>query len=275
MHYIIMTIDNSAEQLKKVLYSNPSEKITIENTTLNEYIISCEEKDFLHLKLAEMITEYIMKYLELPILKNILSSDYSYFEPKEKKYILKKSTELISDNNSDFLKMIIILKRRFLIKQDILECLNENTHINLSGFVNFRLKEYKKMLSELLEKVVKDYKLQKEYKEFITMLKFFVDTQKNRCSKLHIIFEPAGSYTILDEYNVDITKKCFDEFLEAKGSSLNNEDLLLSSLITLAPRKVFLHFEGNNYNKKIVNTIEQIFEKKVFLNSIPALEIVR
>ena len=71
----------------------------------------------------------------------------------------------------------------FLIKQDILTYLEDVPEINIIGFIRFRLATYKKMLSELVEKVIKDYRLQKEYKEFITMLRFFVNTQKNRSNK--------------------------------------------------------------------------------------------
>ena len=68
----------------------------------------------------------------------------------------------------------------------------------------------------------------------------------------------------------------WQEFIETKEkNNLNNEDVLISSLITLAPRKLLLHFESENYNKKIVNTIEQIFENKVSISSEPLLELVR
>ena len=171
--------------------------------------------------------------------------------------------------------MLITLKRRFLIKQDILTYLEDVSEINIIGFIRFRLSTYKKMLSELVEKVIKDYRLQKEYKEFITMLRFFVNTQKNRSNKIHIIVDENNSYTILDEFNKNITRQCFDEFNEANEGSLNNEDLLLSSLIALAPRKIFIHLMTEEYNKKIVKTIEQVFENNVYFNAMPALEVVR
>ena len=69
------------------------------------------------------------------------------------------------------------------IPSNFLEFLNENTHLDISGFVTFRLSGYKKMLSELIQKVVEDIKVQQEYKEFINMLKFFVETQKNCTDK--------------------------------------------------------------------------------------------
>ena len=93
---------------------------------------------------------------------------------------------------------------------------------------------------------------------------------------LTLVFEENGEYLIFDEKNKNITEKCFEEFIETKEqNNLNNEDLLISSLITLAPKKLCLHFESENYNKKIVNTIEQIFGNKVVVSSMPLLELVR
>jgi putative sporulation protein YtxC len=169
-----------------------------------------------------------------------------------------------------------MLKRRFLIKQSILNFISENYYIDISGFIKFRLIEYKKLLSELIEKVINEFKVQNEYKEFIAMLKFFVDTQKNRISKLHIVFEKDGEYTILNKRNQNITTECFKDFInDSQSHKLSNEDLLISSLIALAPKKLIVHLTSQNYNKKILSTIEQIFTNKVVLNeTIPMLQLV-
>ena len=134
----------------------------------------------------------------------------------------------------------------------------------------------KALLSELIEKNINEIKIQNEYKEFITMLKFFVDTQKNGSPKLHVIFEKGGEYTILNEHNKNITADCFTDFIkDNQNHALSNEDLLISSLISLAPKKLIIHLSGENYNKKILSTIEQIFTNKVILNeSIPTLQLV-
>ena len=134
----------------------------------------------------------------------------------------------------------------------------------------------KALLSELIEKNINEIKIQNEYKEFIAMLKFFVDTQKNRSPKLHVIFEKDGEYTILNEHNKNITADCFTDFIkDNQNHTLSNEDLLISSLISLAPKKLIIHLSGENYNKKILSTIEQIFTNKVILNeSIPTLQLV-
>jgi len=277
MHTIQLLIDSNSELFDIILKNNMSEKTSFEKINNSEYTISSEYSDFLNLKISEILTEYILLNNEYILIKNIIFSDYLYLSNSEKNKILDKTYSLITTNENEFLKMLIVLKRRFLIKQSVLEVLKETTTINITGFINFRLGEYKKMLCELIEKVVKEYHIQKEYKEFIEMLKFFVDTQEHRSNRLHIIFEETGNYTILDEFNKNITNECFEEFTETKEkNNLNNEDLLISALITLAPKKIFIHFNTTNYNKKILKTIEQIFENKVYIDeNIPILELVR
>ncbi len=275
MQTIIVDLHDNVNTLYKIAEKNGCEKFSFKKI-LNGMKFSSDDTSFLQLKVAEILTEYVIENEEENLLKMLIVSDYPFLNYSEKNKIFNASTWIIKNNENDFLRMLILLKRRFLIKQNILDYLKENSAINIKGFTNFRLTAYKKMLSELIQKVVEDYKVQEEYKEFISMLKYFVDTQKNRCKKLHVVFEENGKYTLLNENNFDITDKCFEEFLETKEqNNLNNEDVLISSLITLAPKKLFLHFESENYNKKIVNTISQIFEEKVYISSEPLLELVR
>lgn len=276
MQTLTISIDKNSDILKDIIHKNISENINVQEKNTGEFEFAGEDSAILNLKIAELLTEYIINYEEENILKMLLMHDYLLLHKAEKINILDIACKIINENESDFIKTLILLKRRFLIKQNILEYLNENDYLDITGLVTFRLSAYKKMLSELIQKVVEDLKVQQEYKEFINMLKFFVETQKNRSNKIHIIFEKNGEYTLFDENNIDITENCFAEFSETKEqNNLNNEDVLISSLITLAPKKVFLHFETDNFNKKIVHTIEQIFENKVFISSVPLLELVR
>ncbi len=275
MQSIIVDLNENIDALYKVTEKNRCEKFNFIKLD-NGAEFSSNDTAFLQLKVAEILTEYIIENEEENLLKMTILSDYPFLNYSEKNKIFAASIWLIKNNENDFLRMLILLKRRFLIKQNILDYLKENSYMNLKGFTSFRLTAYKKMLSELVQKVIEDYKIQQEYKEFISMLKYFVETQKKRCKKLHVVFEENGEYTLLDENNCDITDKCFSEFSETKEkNNLNNEDVLISSLISLAPRKLFLHFESENYNKRIVSTISQIFENKVYISSEPLLEVVR
>lgn len=276
MYNLELFLDKNFELFDSILEKNVLPNINFLRNNQTCYTFYLSEKDTDIIKLADIITEFIIDTYEKNIIKKILCNDYPYFSTSEKDTIISKALNLLHAENNDIVKILISLKRRFLIKQSVLNFLSGNSTMNLSGFIHFRLTEYKKLLSELIEKVINDFKLQNEYKEFIAMLKFFVDTQKNRAPKLHIIFEKNGEYTLLNEYNKNITTECFKDFIKEKQThSLSNEDLLISSLITLAPKKLIIHLATPHYNKKILSTIEQIFVNKVTLDeAMPCLGLV-
>lgn len=276
MHRLELFLGDNFESFDSIISKNVLNNIDILKTDNSTYIFSFEEKNEALLKISDIIAEFIIENSESSIIKKLIATDYPYFSNSEKEIIINNTLNLLVSDNNDIVKILVILKRRFLIKQSILKFLSNNSYMHLSGFVQFRLTEYKNLLSELIEKNINDIKIQNEYKEFIAMLKFFVDTQKNRAPKLHIIFEKDGDYTILNECNKNITNDCFKDFInDNQNRILSNEDLLISSLISLAPKKIIIHLTNQNYNKKILSTIEQIFTNKVILNeSLPTLQLV-
>lgn len=276
MHRLELFLGDNFESFDSIISKNVLNNIDILKTDNSTYIFSFEEKNEALLKISDIIAEFIIENNESSIIKKLIATDYPYFSNSEKETIINNTLNLLVSDNNDIVKILVILKRRFLIKQCILNFLSNNSYMHLSGFVQFRLTEYKNLLSELIEKNINDIKIQNEYKEFIAMLKFFVDTQKNRAPKLHIIFEKDGDYTILNECNKNITNDCFKDFInDNQNRILSSEDLLISSLISLAPKKIIIHLTNQNYNKKILSTIEQIFTNKVILNeSLPTLQLV-
>ena len=277
MYNLELFLDKHFDSFELLISKNIFEDIKIIKHAPNNFNFSSANQNTAMLKIADLLSEFIISNYEINIIKKIINTDYSYFPISEREIIANKTLDLLNTSeNNDIVKILVSLKRRFHIKQSILNFLSTNSYVDLSGLIQFRLIEYKKLLSELIEKVINDFKVQNEYKEFIEMLKFFVDTQKNRISKLHIIFEKDGEYTLLNEQNKDITTECFKDFIhEKQNHSLSNEDLLISSLITLAPKKIIIHLTGEYYNKKILTTIEQIFTNNVVLNeSIPMLQLV-
>lgn len=276
MYKLELFLGNYQSAFDLILNKNILENIDVSKNTSNTYTFLSPSQDEAILKISDILTDFIIECHEKNIIKFLVSNDFSYFSNSEKEMIINKTFDLLTNSKNEFIKILVILKRRFHIKQCILNFLSENSYLDISGIIKFRLLEYKNLLCELIEKVINEFKIQNEYKEFIAMLKFFVDTQKDRVQKLHIIFEKNGEYTILNEQNKNITEDCFKDFIaEQQNNSLSNEDLLISSLISLAPKKIIIHLSTPNYNKKILSTIEQIFTNKVILNeSIVPLQLV-
>lgn len=141
----------------------------------------------------------------------------------------------------------------------------EKDTANVKGLVAFRLREYLKILEKTAKKLLELYETEQEYKEFISLLKYFVTVQEDRPVLTHLIVDESCIYKILDEKKQDITEKSIKEFVYPLDAAYENyDDLLLSILITLAPRKLIIHKPDNMQNKDLLDTIVSVFSNVEF-----------
>jgi putative sporulation protein YtxC len=117
----------------------------------------------------------------------------------------------------------------------------------------------------------------KEYNEFIKLLKYFVELQDSKIEKVNIMIQNDGSYKIQDGYGKDIMSQLFSDLSEVQYTgAVSIEDMLISGLITNAPSKLTIHGVENCSNKEIIETIKSVFEDRVsFCNSCDMCEAVK
>jgi putative sporulation protein YtxC len=73
-----------------------------------------------------------------------------------------------------------------------------------------------------------------------------------------------GKYYIYDHNNRLISDEYLEELAnEMTDKEIGYDDLLISSLITLAPNRIIIHPSHNITKKEIINTIEKVFSGKV------------
>ncbi len=182
---------------------------------------------------------------------------------------INKEMDYFFDNSYFFIKYDEISSFCFSKKQDILnkiiKCIDENNEININGFIRFRLRELLNDFEMIVDRVVERYMVEKEYNEFIKLLKYFVDVQENKIDEVNIIIDKLGNYTILDGQHNDIYDLFLDDLNDFNMSSMmvNKDDLLISGLITNSPNKIVIHGVKNSINVEIIETIKQVFENKV------------
>ena len=98
--------------------------------------------------------------------------------------------------------------------------------------------------------------IDKEYEEFVKLLKYFVDTQTPKCAEAHIKINNDGYYKITDENNKELS---IQDFKMEDFETL--DDILTSVLIVLSPKKIILH-NINDDNKEVV-LIKRIFKNVI------------
>lgn len=158
----------------------------------------------------------------------------------------------------DFDKKIDILYKSFY---KFLSC---NKSIVLNGFINFRLKDYFTILDNILNEAVNRFIIEKEYLEFISLLKLYINSQPFGCNTVHLVYSSSESILLDEDKNLIIST---DDILKAKylsDISFSSNDYALNTLLNLLPQKIFIHL-ANNYVDEFINTIQLVFENRVNL----------
>jgi len=273
---IVQQIDKELQQLKEKSINYSIKEINFEGETSvvcnieEEALISKNSNQYELLKfhVSNALADHVIKQYEEKLLIRIINSNYGYFNSSEKKEILHISQKIIRNDDKVFFNTLFQIRRRNMIIKKLMEYFEGSSNIILDGFVNFRLKEYIKELEEIIDNAVDDFLIEREYKEFIRLLRYFVEIQDSKFNFVHVIMQYGDQYILLDEKKQEITNECIQDFLtELPETEINHDDLLVSSLITLAPKSIIIHNWERFKNQKLLDTIKNVFSGKVVLCS--------
>lgn len=168
----------------------------------------------------------------------------------------------------------ISLQNKINYLNDVIkEFLFEEGKINIDGFIRFRLKSMRNHVQFIVDKIIELYMVEKEYNEFIKLLKYFVEIQESKIDLINITIKPNGEYVVEDKNG----KNLFDEFIKdlvenKESKDANAEDIIISGLITNAPKHISIINKDYCLNKEFLNTISSVFGDRVlFENSTKIL----
>lgn len=246
-----------AFDLDKTFYS--FKKFKLYQNIIIHYLGNSEEEFFI--KLSETLSSLIIELYEDYIIQNLIKVEYFYFDNIEKNKIKETTLEDLYNNE----ETICEYEKRFeLIKNSFYDYLVSNHSMVLQGFVTFRLQDYFEILLEQIDKSVNKYIIQKEYTEFISILKMYINSEPSTCNLVHLIYK--NSKPILLDENKDIIK-IEDNILNAKYLSditFSSNDYILNTLLGLVPKKIYIHLLDEKCDE-FINTLKLIFENRVFI----------
>ena len=141
---------------------------------------------------ANALSDIIINHWEPKLLKRIIKENYFYFNKVEQKRIYEFAQDILNFNVLSGKRDVLYqIKRKAFILHKIKEYLLNNNVIILDGFVNFRLKEYMDQLEESVDKAIDEYLMDKEYREFIKLLRHFVNLQEPKRDLVNVVFQGA------------------------------------------------------------------------------------
>lgn len=207
----------------------------------------------------EELADYILSQYEIKLLKHILVNEYNAVKPYQLKDVLGELSEIQQDENYSK------CARLKVIQDDLRRYFKEQNSANVEGLVTFRLPKYRMLLERMAEELFDRYLANREYQEFIALLRYFVSVQSGRPKLVHLFVHEHRMYTIMNEEKEDITAKCISDFVPPEEVSAENfDDLLISMLITLAPEKMIVHNSVHIQNTELFNTIHHVFDNVVY-----------
>lgn len=217
-----------------------------------------DENDF-YSKISTLLSFLVIDELEESLLNNLILHNYFYFDSNERKKILEICFDINSENFSS-----IFDKKFDCLYNCFYEYIYSNKSLVLNGFINFRLKQYMSILDESVNEAVNHFIIEKEYLEFISLLKLYINSQKSNCDLVHIVFSSSDSILLDEHKNIILVS---DKMFKAKylsDISFSSNDYTLNSLITLLPKNIYIHLI-DGYIDEFINTLQLVFENRVHL----------
>jgi putative sporulation protein YtxC len=111
------------------------------------------------------------------------------------------------------------------------------------------------------------YLIENEYNEFIKLLQYFVEIQDPKMDEVHVLQQEDKRYILLDSNFKVIHNEMLEQLArEISDKEISHDDLLISSLITIAPCKITIHEYDKIKNVELLNTINNVFTGKVVMS---------
>ena len=215
-----------------------------------------DNEKFIH-EVSCILSCLVIDELEEKFIKQSLIKNYFYFDSEERKHIIEICFEIFTDDFNLYFD-----KKYNCLINDFESYLTNNKSIVLDGFLNFRIKDYLKILENVVDEAVNNFVIEKEYLEFISLLKMYINSQNSNCDIVHLVYTNETSILLDKDKNIINVS---DDIFKAKylsDISFSSNDYALNTLLTLIPKKIYIHLI-NNCIDEFIHTLSLIFENRI------------
>ena len=221
----------------------------------NNVIIHYKSKnlEFFYDKISSILTDTILYFYETKLLRRILEYNYFYFSSLEKKTILSSAKAFIEEDT------ISKEDNYFSIYYSVLDYIKSNKSLVLDGFINFRLQNYMKNLDYIIDISVNKFLIEKEYNEFISILKLYISMTPYNSPLVHLVYINNESILLDKDKNIIHTEDKLLNTTYLSDISFSVNDYALNTLLNLTPKKLIIHII-NSHVDEFINTLKLIFD---------------
>lgn len=220
-------------------------------------------KKYINFYIGNILYNIVIERYKQKELYQFLSDNYFFLRQEELLEAEEEIMRVLNRNNTFKDEMLLYFTNKTnIIIENIVKCIEENSEINIDGFLTFRSKQFREDIEEIIDKVIERYIVEKEYNEFIKLLRYFVDIQENKLECINILVEEDGTYKVTDDNDKDMFETFKNELSVTENIEANAEDIIISGLITFVPKKIIVHKIENSGSKEFFETIKNVFGER-------------
>lgn len=137
------------------------------------------------------------------------------------------------------------------VQSALVEYFSENSHLQLEGYMGFRMKEYRREWERCVLKAADELLLDAEYMELMRVVAAFVKLRSPRAGDIYLILNPDGSCTFTDDKDIRI------DYEQCTG------DGIMSVLVGLAPESITVYDLSGGRCASLFENLKRVFEGRV------------
>ncbi|EPY04525.1 sporulation protein YtxC [Paenibacillus alvei TS-15] len=210
---------------------------------------------------AKAVAEFILSQKERLLLASLIAKDSKYSEEERRK--IEEYCQQLLNGGDETGSSESRRRRKGKLTRALRRYLEDHTALNVEGFIQFRLRHYLTELREVVDYAIDEYVLERQYQEFIGLLKYFVFIQETKIPLAHLMHKGGHEFTLLDEDLQPLEPKHVMNgmVVEMIDYDMEMEDMIVSTLINVSPQNIIIH--TREPESQVIKTIQQIFESRV------------
>jgi putative sporulation protein YtxC len=213
--------------------------------------------------LAEALSDFVCDSLEPEMVRSMIQKSHPFYGLDEVAAIQGYVSQLLESSAWECSRVVYGSRRDKLARQ-ISRFLRENRQLAVDGFTRFRMKTYRMALAACVRDAVHEYTLDREYQEFIQLLRQFVTLQPARYPLVHVVHDGRGRFRLFQADGTPLEwREMMQDARESPDPACSHEDALVGALLAAAPERVVLH--SKNPSENVIRTLIQIFKGRIMV----------
>ena len=226
-----------------------------------------KEDDIIYIfkhQISEFLAEHILRDWEEKILLKEINRKSRRISPEDQKYVLYKAIDFLRRcNDNESLNLLLNYGRKNKISHKIMDYIYSNNSLVIEGLINFCMPDYLNELRFAVDLASEELRNEKEYNNFVKLLRYFVDTQPPRLHEVNLLMDKEGLFYIWDGDGANLQEKFTNYYCnDVLINDISLDDMLVSILITVSPKRIILHNAGEQ-EVESVRMIREVFADRI------------